>query len=167
MTIEATLWEFFSLFKAAKQFISAPFLLNRMPSCISNKCWKTFLNLLEPVMLRQRMRLYNWLYKPIVPKNWSLCPHQEVARSREPCGQTYLGSFKMILFKGDFLFGKLPYSSISFLGSHPKSVRLCPIFLAGQPCERDSDSKVEVIQLVNLKGTWDLWVCSKDNCTAI
>lgn len=139
MTIEASLWEFFFLSKAAKHFISASFLLNRMPSCISNKCWKTFLNLLESVLLRQRLHTQG-VHKPIVPEDWCLCPHQEAAHSRDPCEQTSLGSFTMILLKGDFLFGKLPYSNISFLGSHPKSVRLCSIFLVDQPCERDSES---------------------------
>lgn len=45
----------------------------------------------------------------------------------------------MLLLEGDSLFCKLPYSNISFLGSHPKSVRLCSVFLAGQPHERDSE----------------------------
>lgn len=45
----------------------------------------------------------------------------------------------MIPLKGDSLFCKLPYSNISFLGSHPKSVRLCSLFLADRPRERDSE----------------------------
>lgn len=71
----------------------------------------------------------------LVPEDWSLCPHQEVAHSREPCGQAYLGSFTMILLKGDPLFGTYSNTSLfqhQLFGSHPMNVRLCSVFLVGQ-----------------------------------